>query len=331
MNRHRLGMLMWGRMASCGRVALGLGGFSKLVGRRVNNPPQVANLPHISLGILLALAVFPAFAQPGQPAPAQPSYTMQDGNLKPALPGALQGVGIDQKLDYQVPLDTTFRDEAGRDVALSTFFQAKKPVILALVYYRCPMLCTQILTGLESSLKAVSFNPGRDFEVVSLSFDPKDTSELAASKKQLYLRRYARPGTANGWHFLTGDERNIKTLTDAVGFHFKYDPATDQYARAILILTPDGRISRYFYGVEYSPRDLRLGLVEASQGKIGNPVDQVLLFCFHYDPATGKYGAVAMSALRFAGAAFVLLCGAFLAIVFRRESRHRKPGERRAG
>ena len=191
---------------------------------------------------------------------------MQDSNLKPALPGALEGVGIDQKLDYQVPLDMTFRDEAGREVAFSTFFHAKKPVILALVYYRCPMLCTQILTGLVSSLKAVSFNPGRDFEVVSLSFDPKDTPELAAAKKATYLRRYGRPDTANGWHFLTGDERNIKTLTDAVGFHFKYDAATDQFAHAsaILILTPDGRISRYFYGVEYAPRDIRLGLVEAS-------------------------------------------------------------------
>jgi protein SCO1/2 len=258
---------------------------------------------------------------------------MQDSNLKPALPGALEGVGIDQKLDYQVPLDMTFRDEAGREVAFSTFFQAKKPVVLALVYYRCPMLCTQILTGLVSSLKAVSFNPGRDFEVVSLSFDPKDTPDLAAAKKANYVRRYGRPDTVNGWHFLTGDERNIKTLTDAVGFHFKYDAATDQFAHAsaILILTPDGRISRYFYGVEYSPRDVRLGLVEASQGKIGSPVDEVLLFCYHYDPATGKYGAIAMGGLRIAGAAFVLLCGALLAIAFRRESRRHKPVTGRAG
>jgi protein SCO1/2 len=281
----------------------------------------------------ILFATFPAFAQPGQPAPAQPSYSMQDSNLRPALPGALQGVGIDQKLDYQVPLDVKFRDEAGREVALSTFFQAKKPVILALVYYRCPMLCTEILTGLETSLRAVSFNPGQDFEIISLSFDPKDTPETAAQKRQLYLRRYGRPGTANGWHFLTGDAQNIKTLTDAVGFHFKYDPSTDQYAHAsaVLILTPDGRISRYFYGVEYAPRDIRLGLVEASQGKIGSPVDQVLLFCFHYDPTTGKYGAIAMGGLRFVGAAFVLVCGAFLLMMFRRESRHQKPDMRRAG
>jgi protein SCO1/2 len=244
---------------------------------------------------------------------------MQSSDLKPALPGALLGVGIDQKLNYQVPLDVTVRDEAGRDVALSTYFQAKKPVILALVYYRCPMLCTQILTGLVSSLKAVSFVPGRDFEVVSMSFDPKDTSELAAAKKANYLRRYGHPETVNGWHFLTGEERNIKTLTDAVGFHFKYDAATDQFAHAsaILVLTPEGRISRYFYGVEYAPRDVRLGLVEASAGKIGNPVDEVMLFCYHYDPATGKYGAIAMGGLRFAGLAFLLVLGAFLWMAFR--------------
>src|ERR1017187_3052397 len=160
--------------------------------------------------ILLA-AGCAAFAQPGQPAPAQPSYSMQDSNLRPALPGALQGVGIDQKLDTQVPLNLTFRDEAGRTVPLATYFQSKKPVILALVYYECPMLCTQILNDLESSLKAVSFNPGRDFEVVSVSFDPRDTSEIAAAKKQLLLKRYGRPNTNNGWHFLVGDQPDRKS------------------------------------------------------------------------------------------------------------------------
>ncbi len=276
---------------------------------------------------------FSAFAQPGQPAPMQPSPNLQDSNLRPALPGALEGVGIDQKLDSQVPLNLTFRDEAGRDVPLSSFFRTGKPVILALVYYRCPMLCTQILNGLESSLKAVSFSPGQDFEVLSVSFDPKDTPELAASKKQMYLKRYGRQNTANGWHFLTGDEANIRALTDAAGFHFKYDPKTDQFAHAsgIMILTPDGRLSRYFYGVEYAPRDVRLGLVEASQNKIGTPVDQMLLFCYHYDPATGKYGAIAMNMVRFAGGAFVLICGTFLLIAFRRDGKSGKPNLRRAG
>ena len=275
------------------------------------------------------LALPAAVAQPGQPAPAQPSYSMQDANLKPALPAALQGVGIDQMLDAQIPLSLVFRDEAGRSVPLSNFFQARKPVILALVYYRCPMLCTQILTGLESCLKAVSFNPGHDFEVLSVSFDPKDTPEIAAAKKQMYLRRYGRANTANGWHFLTGDEANIKALTDAAGFHYKYDPKTDQFAHAsgIMILTPEGRLSRYFYGVEYAPRDVRLGLVEASQNKIGTPVDQLLLFCFHYDPATGKYGALAMNLVRGAGAAFILIGGTFLLIVFRRDIKtHKRNG-----
>jgi protein SCO1/2 len=264
-----------------------------------------------------------AFAQPGQLAPAQPTISMQDSNLKPALPGALAGVGIDQKLDYQVPLNLTFINEAGASVPLSSFFHTGKPVILALVYYRCPMLCTQILNGLESSLKAVSFNPGQDFEIVAVSFDPKDTWELAAAKKQTYLKRYGRANTANGWHFLTGDEANIKALTDAVGYHYKYDPATDQFAHAsgIMIVTPEGRLSRYFYGVEYAPRDVRLGLVEASRNKIGSPVDQILLFCYHYDPSTGKYGALVMNMVRLAGGSFVLVGGAILWIALRREKR----------
>jgi protein SCO1/2 len=265
-----------------------------------------------ALPLLLAGA---ALAQPGQLlGPPLATRTMQDSNLKPALPGALLGVGIDQKLDQQVPLDLVFKDEAGRPVPLSTYFHSGKPVILALVYYRCPMLCTQILNGLAGSLKAVSLDPGRDFEIVAVSFDPKDTPETAASKKQMYMRRFGRPNTANGWHLLTGDEANIKTLTDTV----------DQFAHAsgIMVLTPEGRLSRYFYGVEYQPRDVRLGLVEASQNKIGSPVDQILLFCYHYDPVTGKYGAVVMNLVRFAGASFTLVCGVFLFIFLRRDVRN---------
>jgi protein SCO1/2 len=280
-------------------------------------------------GLLCAAA---ALGQPGQPAPMQASYSLQDSNLKPALPGSLVGVGIDQKLDAQVPLGTMLRDEAGREVPLSTFFQSGKPVLLAPVYYRCPMLCTQILSGMESALKVVSLDPGKDFEVVAISFDPKDTPEIAAAKKQNYLRRYRRPGTANGWHFLTGEEANVRALTDAIGFHYKYDPKTDQYAHAsaIMILTPEGRVSKYFYGVEYSPRDIRLGLVDASHNKIGTPVDEVLLFCFHYDPATGKYGAVAMNLLRISAAAFLLVGGMAIVIALRRDSRGRQ-GMRQAG
>jgi protein SCO1/2 len=256
----------------------------------------------------------------------QPSYSLQDSHLKPALPGALLGVGIDQRLDAQVPLDTMVRDEAGRDVPLSTFFHPGKPVLLAPVYYRCPMLCTQILSGMVSALKVVSLNPGQDFEVVALSFDPRDTPELAAAKKENYLRRYRRPNTANGWHFLTGDVANVRAITDAIGFHYKYDSQTDQYAHAsaIIILTPEGRVSKYFYGVEYSPRDIRLGLVEASNNKIGTPADAVLLFCFHYDPATGKYGAFAMNLLRLTAVVFLLVGGMVIAIFLRRDARARQ-------
>jgi protein SCO1/2 len=272
--------------------------------------------------ISLAVVAVAAFAQPGQPAPMQQSLSMNDPNLKVKLPPALQGVGIQQKLDQQVPLNLQFQDEAGRMVPLSSFFHGK-PVLLALVYYRCPMLCTQILNGVASSLKAVSFDPGKDFEVVSVSFDPKDTPELAGEKKLSYLRRYGRPGMANGWHFLTGDPANIKALTDAVGFHYKYDAASDQFAHAsgIMLLTPEGRLSRYFYGVEFAPRDVRLGLVEASANKIGNPVDEALLFCFHYDPTTGKYGAIAINMLRATGAGFALIGGTVLFFVWRREVR----------
>ena len=270
--------------------------------------------------ILLAACV--VSAQPGQPAPAQPS-AMRDPNSPAApLPAALAGVSIDQRLNAPIPLDLKFRDEAGRSLPLSTYFHGK-PVLLALVYYRCPMLCTQILNGVETSLKAVSLNPGQDFEVVSVSFDPKDTIENAAGKRKMILQRYGRPGTANGWHFLTGDEAEIRALTEAAGYHYRYDPKTEQFAHAsaIMLLTPEGRLSRYFYGVEYAPRDLRLGLVEASANKIGSPVDQFLLFCFHYDPATGKYGAIAMNMVRGTGALFVLLGGGFLLIVFRKDIR----------
>ena len=272
-------------------------------------------------------------AQPGNLlGPAQQS-AMQDSNLKPALPGALAGVGITQKLDQQLPLDIDLKDEYGRDVKFRDFFHAGKPVLLVPVYYRCPMLCTQILNGVAGSLKAVSLNPGQDFEVVAVSFDPKDTPELAFQKKQSYVKRYGRPGTANGWHLLTGTEANVRELMDAAGYHYRYDPKTDQYAHAsgIMLVTPEGRLSRYFYGIEYAPRDVRLGLVEASQNKIGNPVDQILLFCFHYDPATGKYGAVAMNIVRAAGAGFVLICGGFLAIVLRRDVRNSRATKRRVG
>lgn len=283
------------------------------------------------LKIILSASALAAFAVAGEAA-TTPSYPVQTANLQTALPGALQGVGIDQRLNQPVPLNLVFKDESGRAVPLSTYFHGK-PVLLALVYYQCPMLCTRILNGVVDSLNAISFTPGRDFEVLAVSFDPKDTPQLAAAKKKTYLASYKRAGTEDGWHFLTGDPASIKALTEAVGFHYKYDPATQQFAHAsgIMLLTPNGRLSRYFYGVEYKPRDVRLGLVEASNNKIGNAVDEVLLFCYHYDAATGKYGAIAMNAERIGGAAFLLLAGGGLFMLWKRDRRTSRQALRRAG
>ncbi len=221
------------------------------------------------------------------------------------LPPALRNIGLDQKLNGQIPLNLVFRDEAGREAPLTSYF-GSRPVVLALVYYQCPMLCTQVLNGMVMSLRTMSLESGQDFEVIAVSIDPTETPELAARKKAEYVKRYAR-GSA-GWHFLTGAEPQIKQLAAAVGFRYAYDPKTKQYAHAsaIMLVTPSGRLSRYFYGIEYAPRDLRLGLVEASENKIGTPVDQVLLYCFHYDPNTGKYSAIVMNIVRL-GALLTLL------------------------
>lgn len=245
---------------------------------------------------------------------------------KDSRPAALQGVGIDQRLNEQVPMDLTFRDETGKSVRLGDYF-GSKPVILALVYYKCPMLCTLTLNGLERTMRVMPLDVGNQYTVVTVSFDPHETPALAAAKKQEYLAHYERPGGAVGWHFLTGEEPSIHQLTDVVGFHYNYDPQSGQYAHTtgLVVLTPQGKIARYFYGVEFSPRDLRLSLVEASANKIGSPVDEILLFCFHYDPATGKYGLAIMRVIQLAGAVTVLALGSFLArmLVRERESKLR--------
>jgi protein SCO1/2 len=217
-------------------------------------------------------------------------------------PGSLQGIGIDQRLNESLPLSLPLRDEAGRAVTLGDYF-GKRPVVFALVYYNCPMLCTQVLNGLLASLNVMSLEAGKDFDVVAVSFDPRDTPASASAKKEAYLPRYKHPAADAGWHFLTGDAASIETLTKAAGFRYRFDEKLDQFAHAsaIMVATPEGRLARYFYGIEYAPRDLRLGLVEASAGKIGTPVDQILLYCFHYDPASGKYGAVVMNIVRLAG------------------------------
>jgi protein SCO1/2 len=227
-------------------------------------------------------------------------------------------------LNEQVPLDLTFRDETGKNVQLRDYF-GEKPVILSLVYYECPMLCSLVLNGLLRSLRALAFTAGEEFNVVTVSFNPVETPPLAAAKKEAYLQNYGRPGATAGWHFLTGEEEAIQQLTRAVGFRYVYDPASKQYAHAsgIIVLTPQGKIARYFYGIEYAPRDLRLGLVEASANKIGSPIDQVLLFCFHYDPAGGKYSLIIMNVIRLAGLATVLALGAFMFVLFRRDQ-HRE-------
>jgi protein SCO1/2 len=237
-------------------------------------------------------------------------------------PPILRNVAIAQRLDRPLPLDLPFRDESGRTVHLSDYF-GKRPVVLVLAYYNCPMLCTQVLNGLLSSLRVLSFDAGREFEVVTVSFDPRDTPAAARAKKEPYVARYGRPGGAAGWHFLTGEPRSIAGLTDAVGFRYSWDERIGQFAHAsaIYVATPDGRLSRYFFGIEYAPRDLRLALVEASRGKIGSPVDQLLLYCYHYDPAAARYGAVVMNMVRVGGIAAVLVLATFLSVMWRRDRR----------
>ena len=220
----------------------------------------------------------------------------------------LRDVGIEQRLNEQVPLHLTFRDENARVVRLSDYFETK-PVILALVYYQCPMLCNELLNGLVSSLRVLPFDVGQQFDVVAVSFDPKEDPALARDAKTSYLKRYGHRGMPTGWHFLTGEEESIKRLTKSVGFRYTFDEKTSQFAHAsgIMVLTPTGKISRYFYGVEYPGRDMRLGLVDASAGKIGSPIDHVLLFCYHYDPSSAKYSASILRIIRLGGILTILL------------------------
>ena len=242
------------------------------------------------------------------------------GRADEQRPPVLREIGFDQHLGETIPLDLTFHDEAGRTIRLGGYF-GKKPVVLSLNYYACPMLCTVMLSGLASALSIISMSAGKEFEVVTVSFDPKETPDLAAAKKKAYIERYKRPGAAEGWHFLTGDAASIAALTKAVGFRYAWDAETKQFAHpaGVLVLTPDGEIARYLYGIEYAPRDLRLAVIEASAGRIGNPVDQIILACYQYDPITGKYGAAIMRMVRAAGALTVLALVGFIALMLRRE------------
>ena len=264
-----------------------------------------------SLGAGLILLATTLAAQPNQLAPGVPA-----GNMPPAL----RDVGWDQRLGEALPADLELRDESGRTVRLGDYF-GKKPLVLSLVYYQCPMLCTLALNGLSSALGVLSFDVGKEFEVLTVSFDPREGPELAVKKKAAYLGRYKREGAAAGWHFLTGDAVQLKRLTQAVGFRYAWDEVTKQWAHpaGIVTLTPDGRIAHYLFGVEYAPKDLRLSLVEASEGRIGGPVDQVLLYCYQYDPRTGSYGAVIMRIIRLAGAATLAALGTFVFVMLRRD------------
>ena len=276
--------------------------------------------------LLLSAGCLLANAQPGMPQPNSPLYGggRNSGDVSTGLPPALKKVGIDQKLNEPVPLDAVFKDEQGREVRLGQFFKGK-PVVISLVYYSCPMLCNQVLNGMLGSFRQVSFNIGEQFEVVTVSFDAKETPALAAKKKETYIKGYNRASGEAGWHFLTGDEANIKRLADAVGFRFLWDEQTKQFAHAsgIMIATPEGKLARYFYGIDYPPGDMRLALVEASANKIGTPVDALMLYCYHYDPATGKYGAVVMNIIRVAGVVTLFLMAGLLWMLTRISRRRR--------
>jgi protein SCO1 len=266
----------------------------------------------------------------------QSMYSGGGGIMAPSSnvrPPGLKNVGIEQKLNEQLPLNLTFRDESGQPVKLGDYF-GKRPVILSLVYYRCPMLCSELLSGLEGSLKAMSFDVGKDFDVLTVSFDPKDTPADATEKKASTLKHYKRAGAASGWHFLTGSQESITALTNAVGFTYEFDEKTGQFGHTtgIMLITPEGKVAQYYYGVEFPPRDLRLGLVQASQNKIGSLADQVLLYCYHYDPQSGKYGAIVSHIIQLGGGVTLLSLGTVLIVLFRRgsDSEHREQGKSQA-
>ena len=262
---------------------------------------------------LAALVVLAATSAMGQ--------FLSEPSVKGALPPGLSKVGIDQRLNEQVPLDLQFKDEQGRTVRLSDYFHTGRPVLISLVYYNCPMLCGEVLNGMSTAFKVLKFIPGKEFEVVTLSIDPREKPELAAAKKRSLIEHLDRPGAEAGWHFLTGERPQIDALADAIGWHYQYDPKIDQFAHAagIVLVTPQGRISQYYYGVEFSARDMQLGIIQASGNRIGSVVDQVLLYCYHYDPRTGKYGAVITNIVRLAGGVTVLILGSFMVIMFRRD------------
>ncbi len=306
--------------------------LSRYAGRRIAHSLL---LPALYICLISHFSQVAASAQMGVPKGRSPLYNSRSysPSAPSGLPPALNDVGIDQKLNEQLPLDLEFRDENDRVVKLGDYF-TRKPVVLSLVFYECPMLCNQILNGMISAFRVMSFKPGEEFDVVTVSFDSRETPALSAAKKRTYvnyLPEAKRDAASSGWHFLTGDASNIERLTNAIGFRYHFDEATNQFAHAsaIYLATPQGKLARYFYGIEYAPRDLRLGIIDASENRIGSPVDQLLLYCYHYDPATGKYGAVVMNMIRVGGiATLVAMLALFLVLRARTTfSRRLRPRE----
>jgi protein SCO1/2 len=272
------------------------------------------------LTIVLALSTAPGFAQlTGAPSPG---YRRAAGTPASAIPAPLREIGFDQRPGELVPLDAEFTDESNRTVQLGEFF-GSRPVVMAFVYYECPMLCTQTLRSLASTFAVLSMTPGQHFDIVLVSIDPRETAHLAARRKAKVLERFEGSDVAGAWHFLTGETAEIDRVADAAGFRYTWDEQTQQYAHpaGIVVLTPEGRVARYLFGLDYGPRDLRFALVEASEGTIGSAVDAFLLYCYHYDPMTGRYGLVVMRVLRIAGVAMVLAIGTFIVVMLRRERR----------
>ena len=265
------------------------------------------------IAVLLTLAAAPAFAQSPPPPAGMPASE---------VPAPLREIGFDQHLDASLPLDTEFTDEEGRTVRIGDYF-GKRPVVLSFVYYGCPMLCLQSLNSLAATLGVLSEHPGRDFEVVSVSIDPRENAAMAKEKKAHYVARSGKPSIAAGWHYLTGTEENIRRLTSAAGFRYAWDEASQQYAHpaGIVVATASGKVSRYLFGIEYGPHDLRLAVLDASEGKIGSPIKRVLLYCYHYDPAAGRYTLAIMRIVRIAGATTVFSLGTLIFVWIRRERR----------
>jgi protein SCO1/2 len=279
--------------------------------------------------LVLCIIVFSASAQQVQhynsPLYSPKNYDPNDAGASNGMPEIMKQVGIEQRLNEQIPLDVEFKNEDGKTVQIGEYFNQKRPVILALVYYECPMLCNEVLNGLTGSLKSLTFSAGKDFDVLAISFDARenDKSDLAKRKKEGYLERYQRAGSENGWHFLTGTQDSIDKITKSVGFNYQFDKESNQFAHngGIMVITPEGKISRYFYGIDYAPKDVKFAIMDSSQEKIGNPAEQLLLYCYHYDPSKGKYGLQILSVMRLVSVAMLIGMGAMFFVYWRKNKR----------